>query len=508
MNHDEPDGSDLEARLRSRLRAATSDITPGPTMQTDIDRAARQHRRSRRLTTSGIAAAVVVVASAITFSATRASDRRELVTSHQEPPTNPSVVRTDTPSAVTNSSVPLPVVPESTSSLPSTTASPVTDGSIDASTAENTLIVSFTADTCQTSSTTEVDPATLSIQVLRTDLTTGRASLLGIPTNLVVKDRENATTTLGSIFAIDNPELLVDQIYVTFFIAIDHYVQLDQCAVGSLLDAVGSIAVPLPYAVRDAQTGLDVTEPGCHTFTSSDIAPYLTSTHLEYETAAGEWRTDPSGERGRIYRQFDFLRRLIATGVANGTLASWNAATVITGLEPNIVTDHNLLEADLIDQLDTVVAVPAADFGMYDFSGSVGTAGFTPDLASPNSHAIADLFRGRSVAGEEPVAIDVGIVPASSASCIPAVPSDDPSLPPVGSVPSDELPSLGGTDGSTHRKYTPVGKDGLVVGYVLTAELDAPPPTGSRFGSPVTIIDARGNPIGQVVDGTPQLDEP
>jgi hypothetical protein len=103
--------------------------------------------------------------------------------------------------------------------------------------------------------------------------------------------------------------------------------------------------------------------------------------------------------------------------------------------------------------------------------------------------------------------------PTTSRSATPLVvapvPADDSTLPSIGSlVPRDRPPWLG-SDGSVNRNlmgvFTPVGNDGLVVGYVLTNDLYAPPTEGQGFGPPITIVDGQGHPIGQIIDGVPHV---
>jgi len=103
--------------------------------------------------------------------------------------------------------------------------------------------------------------------------------------------------------------------------------------------------------------------------------------------------------------------------------------------------------------------------------------------------------------------------PTTSSAATPPesvpVPADDPTLPPIGSVVTGDRPPWLGPDGSVNRDlmgvFTPVGKDGLVIGYVLTDDLYAPPPASDGFGPPVTIVDGQGRPIGHIIEGVPQL---
>lgn len=90
-------------------------------------------------------------------------------------------------------------------------------------------------------------------------------------------------------------------------------------------------------------------------------------------------------------------------------------------------------------------------------------------------------------------------------------PSDDPTLPAVGSAPSDERPPWLSADGQVDRSlmpvFTSVAKDGIVVGYVLTANIYAPPPPPGQAAIDIPIVDVDGNQIGHVSpDGLPILE--
>ena len=158
------------------------------------------------------------------------------------------------------------------------------------------------------------------IMVMRVDPATNQAAVLSFPRDLWVKifghDGQNR---INSAYAKNDPTLLVNTIYQNFGIGIDHFIQVDFCAFKTLVDAVGGVPVPFTLAARDTHTGLYVPQPGCFTFNGDHALAYVRSRHYQtYDEATGKWTEDPLADLGRISRQQDFLRRIVAKALAAG----------------------------------------------------------------------------------------------------------------------------------------------------------------------------------------------
>ncbi len=141
------------------------------------------------------------------------------------------------------------------------------------------------------------------IMIIRLDPATKRSAVLSFPRDLWVKIPGHGTQRINGAFSRDNPQLLIDTIKNEFDVNIDHYIQIDFCAFQRLVKGIGGVSVPLPYPVRDSSTGLEVLQPGCHTFDGDEALKYVRSRHFEYMDEKGKWHEDPSSDLGRIARQ-------------------------------------------------------------------------------------------------------------------------------------------------------------------------------------------------------------
>ena len=121
------------------------------------------------------------------------------------------------------------------------------------------------------------------IMMWRVNPSTSQVAVLSFPRDLFVDIAGSSRTgRINEAYERDNPQKLIDTIYQNFGIVTDHFVQVDFCAFQELVKAVDGVAVPLPYPVRDPNTGLNVPEAGCFTFTGDHALAYVRSRKLEY----------------------------------------------------------------------------------------------------------------------------------------------------------------------------------------------------------------------------------
>src|SRR6185295_7036461 len=130
------------------------------------------------------------------------------------------------------------------------------------------------------------------IMVIRLDPATKRSAILSFPRDLYVKIPGHGTSRINSAYSLDDPNLLIQTINDEFGVKIDHFIRIDFCAFQKLVTAVGGVTVPLPYAVKDDEIGLDVPEAGCHTFNADEALKYVRSRHFQYQDANGKYHED------------------------------------------------------------------------------------------------------------------------------------------------------------------------------------------------------------------------
>jgi len=148
------------------------------------------------------------------------------------------------------------------------------------------------------------------IILLRVDPKAKTASMLSLPRDLYVPiSGTKRTDRINSAFE-EGASRLIATIQDDFKIPIQHYVEVDFNSFRGVVSAVGGVDVYSPAKARDKVTGLNIPNPGCVALNGEQALAYVRSRHYEY-FENGRWRTDPTGDLGRIQRQQDFIRRVL-----------------------------------------------------------------------------------------------------------------------------------------------------------------------------------------------------
>ncbi|HEY5422534.1 MAG TPA: LCP family protein, partial [Ilumatobacteraceae bacterium] len=215
-----------------------------------------------------------------------------------------------------------------------------------------------------------------------------------------VKIPGHGTSRINSAYRLDDPNLLIQTIQEEFGVGINHFIQIDFCAFQKLVTAVGGVTVPLPYAVKDDEIGLDVLDPGCHTFNADEALKYVRSRHFKYRDANGTYHEDPSSDLGRIARQQDFLRRTLTAALNNNLLSPKTIAALYASYRDDLVIDRGLTIDKMIQFVGVVKAVEAADIRTYQIEATPKNVNGSSVLIwhknSENMQAILDIFRGKA----------------------------------------------------------------------------------------------------------------
>jgi LCP family protein required for cell wall assembly len=247
------------------------------------------------------------------------------------------------------------------------------------------------------------------IMVFRVDPASSRVAVLSFPRDLYVDIAGSGNRArINSAYRRDEPQRLIDTIYENFGIGIDHFIQVDFCAFKTLVDAVGGVTVPFEFPARDPSTGLNVPTTGCFAFDGEHALAYVRSRHYEYENPAGsgQWHEDPTSDLGRISRQQDFLRRVLASVLSRGPLDPSVAGGLIEAAQNYVVTDDGLSPAKLLEFAGVLNRVAPGAIPSYQIEATDrmvnGAAVLQPNLDGENMQQILALFRGEMSLGEAP----------------------------------------------------------------------------------------------------------
>ena len=240
------------------------------------------------------------------------------------------------------------------------------------------------------------------IMIIRANPGTQQAAILSFPRDLWVKIAgSNHSSKLNSAFDRQDPSMLIQTIEENFGIPIHHYVNVDFCAFMSLVDALGGIKIPFEYAVKDSHTHFEVSAPGCVQLSGIDALQYARSRYYYYWSEKyGEWRQDPSSDRGRIARQQDFVRRLMQRAIDKGARSPRVANNLINIALKNVITDRDLTPLKLLQLGKTMRSLDSRAVRTYMLDGHgeiIGNSSvIVPDTKSTIAKQILAIFRGEA----------------------------------------------------------------------------------------------------------------
>lgn len=184
------------------------------------------------------------------------------------------------------------------------------------------------------------------IMLLRIRPARGGAAVLSIPRDLWVPIA--GTGQSGRINGAygGGPDRLVQTITPALGIPIDHYIEVNFDGFRAVVEAIGGLNMYFPAPARDALAELDVPTAGCVSLTGAQGLAYVRSRQYQsYED--GRWRTDPTGDHGRIERQQDFMRRMFRKAAARGLRNPLVANRLLGVLVQNVKLDRDLGVLDL-----------------------------------------------------------------------------------------------------------------------------------------------------------------
>lgn len=189
------------------------------------------------------------------------------------------------------------------------------------------------------------------IMIMRVEPKSGTARLLSIPRDSRVELPDGSMQRINAaIGGPQGPKTLVQTIKRNFGISIDNYVEIDFAAFKGLVEVLGGVPVYFTTPVRDRNTGLYIDEAGCRMLDPSQALAYARSRHFEFHQK-GKWKTDGSGDLGRITRQQDFIKRAMRRASDLGIRNPSTATGMIDAASSAVVLDDTLNVGNILNIL-------------------------------------------------------------------------------------------------------------------------------------------------------------
>jgi LCP family protein required for cell wall assembly len=186
------------------------------------------------------------------------------------------------------------------------------------------------------------------ILVLRIDPASDHAQLLSLPRDLYLPIAGTRGSDRINVAIQDGPRRLIETIKNDLGIPINHYIEMNFFAFRSVVAAIDGVPIYFTTPVRDIKTGLNITEAGCVTLDPVQALAFARSRAYEY-FQGGRWRTDPTGDLGRISRQQEFIRKVIRRAIDKGARNPAVLNDLINASTGALHLDPTITPADLID---------------------------------------------------------------------------------------------------------------------------------------------------------------
>ncbi len=191
-------------------------------------------------------------------------------------------------------------------------------------------------------------PLADTIMVVRVDPAERRARILSLPRDLWV-DLAGAghQGRINEAYASGGPQQLIDTLKAQLNIPINHYLEVDFKGFQGMVSAVGGVPIWFDRAMRDRNSGLEVLHSGCTTLDGNGALAFARARHLQY-FERGRFRSDGTGDLGRISRQQLFLRRLIDRAKTKGISNPLTLKRLVDAGASNVTIDKQLAVGDLV----------------------------------------------------------------------------------------------------------------------------------------------------------------
>ncbi|HVM09561.1 MAG TPA: LCP family protein [Acidimicrobiales bacterium] len=256
------------------------------------------------------------------------------------------------------------------------------------------------------------------IIVLRIEPEAKRAAMMSVPRDLYVKQAGTQRSSRINDAFQAGPDRLIQTITDNLGIPIHHYVQLDFNGFRAIVGALDGVDIYSPARARDTVSGLNIPNPGCVSLNGEQALAFVRSRHYQY-FENGKWRSDPTGDLGRIERQQDFIRRVLkkANQKAKG-LDVFAVNNLVNAGIKNVQIDEHFSSKDitaLARRFRSLDPNAVEMFTLPTVPANVGGASVLR-LKQPDASAVIDTFLAKAPPPAEGGAAkpDVPDIPPSS----------------------------------------------------------------------------------------------
>lgn len=239
------------------------------------------------------------------------------------------------------------------------------------------------------------------IMILRQERN-GGAALMSIPRDLWVEIAGTGSSQRINAAYNEGPEQLAATVTQSLGIPVHHYVEVDFGGFKRIVDEIGGVEICVPYAARDANSGLDI-QPGCSTLDGTKALAYARSRYYE-EWIDGDWVTDPRADLGRIERQQFFMRAAVNGLLQDMASSPFGSGDTISAVVESVRIDPRLDPIRAGETLRRAAQVGLRSYALPVENDRVGDAAVL--RLGDGADAVLAYFRGDAPA---PLEFETGV---------------------------------------------------------------------------------------------------
>ena len=218
--------------------------------------------------------------------------------------------------------------------------------------------------------------------ILHLNPATHTASVVSIPRDTFVPIPGTTNANRVDDALNKSPSELVKTVEDDFGVPINHFVGLNFDTFQSVVNTLGGINMYFPDPVKDAYSGLNIPNTGCHHLNGTQALAVVRARHMYYYTN-GSWHYDPTGDISRIHRDHEFLK-VLGKSVRGRVSNPLTINSLLGAVAPDLQIDQNfgmneLISLALAFHNTNPATVPTATLPVFEVPGDFayhGTSGY------------------------------------------------------------------------------------------------------------------------------------
>lgn len=214
------------------------------------------------------------------------------------------------------------------------------------------------------------------VKIMHIDPAKGTITVLSIPrdtvTTLLANQGQYGKANRLNVNFGTGPSLLAQTITANFGIPIAHVVVVSFAGIINAANAIGGVYMNFPFPAKDAYSALNIPHAGCQLVTNFQALALVRSRHYEW-FEHGIWKYDVTSDYGRIYRQNEFIKAMIAK--AKGSYNPFTLNSLLSKLPAGIALDSHFSLGELIGLAEKFHSIDPANLLTYTLPTAPGSYG-------------------------------------------------------------------------------------------------------------------------------------